>query len=77
MPIFMYGVYADSFLGMYFWKWFIYMEGTEAQKKKAALLKKLADKQTRSVKQLSHFTSNEWVFDDTNVQVMNTYLHSF
>jgi len=37
-------------------------------KKKSELMKRMASQQTKKVKQLTHFTTNEWFFEDANLQ---------
>jgi len=55
LPIIAYGAYAETPFG------------SETQKKKAVLLNKLEAKQSKTVNQLSFFTTNEWIFDDANI----------
>lgn len=44
------------------------LSSDQVTKKKAELMKKMASQQSKKVKQLTHFTTNEWFFEDGNLQ---------
>jgi len=45
-----------------------FLTNNSVTKKKATLMKKMAVQQSRKVKQLSHFTTQEWFFEDNTLQ---------
>jgi len=46
----------------------------EITKKKAVLMKKMATQQNKKVKQLTHFTTHEWFFEDGTIQSMMNHV---